>query len=306
MKTSRLVLIVAFFIPCVVSARVWTDSTGRYKIDADLVAFNDKSVILQRADHELGQIPLEKLSQADREFLKTKEAGEAVNKLTGATQTWTLKGGGKIIGRVVGYARRQLTATARGGNLFVNDRLFENLPKMYQLMVPKIIGHSANAELGDKQALVNFLTSQPGQMTTVTVDGVMLQLETGDQYIVPFVFFSDQDLYVLQSGWDQWLAANSQKQYDEQRNQEFLLQSLLAARQRDEQIQRQVAMMQLNQALFAGVTSLWEVTLYPARGTAGAPQWVVMPGTNSGVAARDALAQHPGYVAGPVRRIAGY
>ena len=30
-------------------ARTWTDKTGHYKIDADLIAFNDKSVVLQRA-----------------------------------------------------------------------------------------------------------------------------------------------------------------------------------------------------------------------------------------------------------------
>src|SRR5689334_15088240 len=130
MKAALLAFAVVCAIPSPVGARVWTDSTGRYKIDANLVAFNDKTVILQRPDHELGQIPIEKLSQADRAFLKTKEAGEAVNKLSGAMQTWTLKDGTKIIGRVVGYAHKQFTVTLRGGNIFVNDRLFENLPKM--------------------------------------------------------------------------------------------------------------------------------------------------------------------------------
>jgi hypothetical protein len=306
MKVRQLAWVIVIAIPSLANARVWTDATGRYKIDADLVAFNDKVVILQRADHELGQVSLDKLSPSDREFLKTKEAGDAAKKITGATQTWSLKGGGNIIGRVVAYARRQLTMSARDGNLYVNDRLFENLPKMYQMMVPKIVGHFANAELNDKQALVNWLGYQPGQMKTLTVDGVMLQLETGDQYIVPFFFFSDEDMSVLKSGWDQWLAANAQKLYDEQRNQEFQLQSLMAARQRDKQIQRQVAMMQLNRALLLNETRLWEVTLYPARGTAGPPQWVVMPGLNSSEAARGALAQHPGYVAGPVRKVAGY
>ena len=44
----------------------------------------------------------------------------------------------------------------------------------------------------------------------------------------------------------------------------------------------------------AGVTSLWEVTLYPARGTAGPPLWVVVPGRNSIDATNQALAQNPG------------
>ncbi|MEX2306602.1 MAG: hypothetical protein WD738_03370 [Pirellulales bacterium] len=82
-----------------------------------------------------------------------------------------------------------------------------------------------------------------------------------------------------------------------------MLQSLAAARQRNEQLDRQIAMMQLNlEAAQAGVTSLWEVTLYPARPNAGPPLWVVVPGRNSAQATANALAQHPGYVAGPVRR----
>jgi hypothetical protein len=47
------------------------------------------------------------------------------------------------------------------------------------------------------------------------------------------------------------------------------------------------------------------VTLYPAAGQGGPPLWVVMPGRDSRQATAAALAQYPGYVAGPVRRVAG-
>lgn len=107
-------------------------------------------------------------------------------------------------------------------------------------------------------------------------------------------------------GWEQWLAAHTKKQFDQQENQAFLVQSLMAARQADEQIQRQIAHLQLNQAVMLGQTQLWEVSLYPPRGAAGAPQWVVMPGINSREAANAALAQYPAYVVGPVRKVAGY
>src|SRR4249919_560298 len=98
MKRSVLVF-TALLIPNVAFARVWTDSTGKYSIEADLIAFNDATVVLQRADHQLGQVPIDKLSQADRDYLKGKEAGDAVQKVSGATQTWTLRTGEKIIGR---------------------------------------------------------------------------------------------------------------------------------------------------------------------------------------------------------------
>ena len=64
--------------------------------------------------------------------------------------------------------------------------------------------------------------------------------------------------------------------------------------------------MQINQAVMLGTTQLWEVTLYPGRGAAGPPQWVVMPGLNSREAAANAVAKYPGYVPGPVRKVAGY
>src|SRR3954466_1594071 len=116
MKQSLLMVIV-LLIPSVATARVWTDSTGKYSIEADLIAFNESTVILQRPDHQLGQVPIEKLSQADREYLKSKEASDAAKKVTGAMQTWTLRTGEKVIGRVVGFAQKQMTVQRRHGNI---------------------------------------------------------------------------------------------------------------------------------------------------------------------------------------------
>src|ERR1700745_1703258 len=114
------VLLVTFFAlglgSHVATARVWTDSSGKYSIEANLVAFNDTTVVLQRGDHQLGQVAIDKLSQADRDYLKGKEAGDAIKKVSGATQTWTLKTGEKIIGRVVGFAQKQLVVQRNGGN----------------------------------------------------------------------------------------------------------------------------------------------------------------------------------------------
>jgi hypothetical protein len=305
MKRSVLVF-TALLIPNVVIARIWTDSTGKYKIEADLIAFNESTVVLQRADHQLGQVPIEKLSQADRDYLKSKEASDAAKKMSGATQTWTLRSGEKLVGRVVGFAQKQITVQRRRGNIYVNGRLLDNLPKIYQVMVPKIVAHQAKLVRDDRQALEDWLISQKGLPQTFTVEGPVFELEGGDEYVIPFFFFSMGDQNLLKPGWQQWLAANSQKQYDQASNQEFLVQSLMAARQQDEQIQQQIAQMQINQAVLLGQTQLWEVTLYPGRGMAGAPQWVVVPGINSGEAMANAIAKFPGYVAGPVRKVAGY
>src|SRR3954469_13843526 len=244
---KRSLLLVAFLlIPNIATARVWTDSTGKYKIEANLVAFNESTVILQRSDHQLGQVPIEKLSQVDRKYLKTKEASDAAKKVSGASQTWTLRTGEKLVGRVVGFARKELTVQRRRGNIYVNDRLLDNLPKIYQAMVPKIVAHQAKLVRDDRQALEDWLISKKGLPQTVAVQGPVFELEGGDEYVIPFFFFSMGDQNLLKPGWQQWLAANSNKQYDQASNQEFLVQSLMAARQQDQQIQQQIANMQIN------------------------------------------------------------
>jgi hypothetical protein len=134
----------------------------------------------------------------------------------------------------------------------------------------------------------------------------VLEVENGDEYVVPLSLFSDEDQKLLKGGWDEWLEAHRGNDYSAQQNNAFLLQSLAAERQRDQQVQRQIALMQLQlQAVEAGLTSLWEVTLYPATGRGGRPRWVVVPGRDSRQATAAALEQNPGYVAGPVRRVAG-
>jgi hypothetical protein len=287
-------------------ARTWTDSTGQYKIDADLVGYNDKTVILQREDKQLGAIEIAKLSQADQEYLKSKEAEERANEVAGKKQIWTLRDGTKVPGRVVDYARRDITVQRRRGKIYANDRQFENLPEIYQRMLPKVVAHFERINNPDRRGLEAWLVRQKGQPRTFTVEGVIMELENGDEYGVPFFFFADEDLNVLKPGWDEWLAAHKDDYY-QQADHALMIQSLAAARQHDQAVQREIALMQLNlQAVQAGLTSLWEVTLYPGRGNAGPPLWVVMPGRNSQQAIAGALSQNPGYVAGPVRRVAGF
>ena len=285
------------------TAREWTDSTGHYKINADLIAFNEERVVIQREDKELASVPIEQLSEQDREFLKSKEAEGIANRTTDAMQTWTLADGIKVVGRVVDYARREVTLQRRRGKIYVNDRHIENLPEIYQRMIPKIVAHFENIRPDNLEA---WLVRQKGQPRTFTVEGVILELENGDEYAVPFFFFSEKDLALLKPGWNRWLEAHTNEDYVQRDDEAFLLQSLASAAHRDREVDRQIALMQLNmQAALVGLTSFWEVTLYPSRGNFGPPLWVVIPARDSLQATRNALQQKPGYVAGPVRRVGG-
>jgi len=286
--------------------RVWTDSTGKYTLEAQFVAASDSTVVLKRADHELVSIPLDKLSEKDREYVQSKEASDFSRQSLEARQTWKLRDGTQLTGRIVDFASRDVTIQRRRGRIYVNDRPLENLPEFYQLLLPKIVAQAENLRGSDRGALESWLVRQRGQAVTFHLDGVVLETENGDEYGVPISLFSDADERLLKSGWDEWAASRRGNDFSALDNHAFLLRSLAAERQRDAQIQRQIALMQLKlQAVEVGLTSLWEVTLYPAPGRGGRPIWVVVPGRDSRQATATALAQNPDYVAGPVRRVAG-
>jgi hypothetical protein len=52
-----------------VSARTWTDSTGKHKVEGDFVSLADGKVELRRDDGKLIYVPLEKLSENDQAFV---------------------------------------------------------------------------------------------------------------------------------------------------------------------------------------------------------------------------------------------
>ncbi|TWT78506.1 Thiol-disulfide oxidoreductase ResA [Posidoniimonas polymericola] len=73
-NVGRLPLLVAACVlgvgACVIAApRTWTDVSGRFAIEAELVDVSDDVVRLRKADGEEVSVPLNRLSKPDREFL---------------------------------------------------------------------------------------------------------------------------------------------------------------------------------------------------------------------------------------------
>ena len=292
----------SFFIVAAAQAREWNDASGTYQIEADLIGFDDKNVVLQREDKELGVLKIAELSEDDRKYLKSAEAEEINNKNIKSTQTWTTKSGLKLVGRAVDYTRGDVTVQRRRGRMYVSGRRFDNLPELYQKLLPKFIEHFDEIEIPDQRAMRNWLLSLRGRPRTFRLEGVLLEIESGDEYAIPFFVFTEQDRKLLKAGWANWLA--HQNDYDQREDYAFRLQALAAAYSQNQEIDRQIALMDLNlQAIQAGLTSAWEVTLHPAPGNPHPPRWVVMPGRNSAQATAAALQKNPGFVAGPVRRI---
>jgi len=83
------ILVLAFVFParCLDAlAREWTDTTGKYRVEADFVEATDDGVQIKKTNGEVVNIPLEKLSEADRRYVRYK-VGLATVDLTGIWQT---------------------------------------------------------------------------------------------------------------------------------------------------------------------------------------------------------------------------
>jgi hypothetical protein len=302
---QRIVLILSIAlagIPLSAEGRTWTDSTGNYKVEASLIAFNETTAVLKKENHRLVAVPIDKLSKDDLAYLETKEAVESTRQAADRTQAWTMASGLKVIGRVVDYGRKDVTIQGRLGRIYVNDRLFENLPEVYQKAMCRIVSHFENITIRDKRDLKSWVTKLRGEPRTYTCEGVLLELENGDHYGVPFFLFADDDMKLLRPGWERWLAADKDRAKKE--HESFLLRSQAQAYQQDQAANRQIAMMQLQmQAYQAGLFALWEVELFPGPGVAGAPLCVVVPGRDSRGAAIEAVRLNPGYAAGAVAKV---
>jgi hypothetical protein len=281
-------------------ARTWRDATGKYAVEGDLIASTDEQIVLKRTDGRLVVMETSQLSEADRQYLATPKAAEQAG--DDPLQTWTLTTGWKITGRLVGYARKDVVIQRKRGKVYVNDRLLDNLPEIYRRMLPRIVAHEEGIELANERQLVDWVVKQKGQPRKFTIDGVLIELENGDEYGVPLMFFSAQDRQVFEPGWQQWLAAHEDA--ERRQREDFLLQAQAEAYHRDRQQLEQIHAMQLMlSAVDAGVVDLWEVQLLPKRGVAARPQIAVVPARNSQQAISAALARNPNFVAGPARRL---
>ena len=85
---SRCILLLAMAFSAGLSwpadGRTWTDSSGNYRVEADLIGFNDTTAVLKKESRQLVAVPIAKLSQGDQAFLRSKEAADQSRRAAGA------------------------------------------------------------------------------------------------------------------------------------------------------------------------------------------------------------------------------
>lgn len=70
-------------------ARVWTDTSGKFRIEAEFVELRDGKVTLRRPDASIVAVPLDKLSPADQALARQQAGGGPAAAGGGKSRTWT-------------------------------------------------------------------------------------------------------------------------------------------------------------------------------------------------------------------------
>tara|TARA_R110002049_G_scaffold288534_2_gene471151 strand:- start:40132 stop:41052 length:921 start_codon:yes stop_codon:yes gene_type:complete len=283
----------------ILQAREWTDATGKYTIAGDVIAYGNSSAVIKKQNGDLVAVPIAKLSKADRDYLKHQDP-VGVDKQGESTQSWRLRSGLKLRGKLIDFHQHDLVVQRRLGRVYVNNQRFDKLPAVYREIVPKIVEHFTWEKVDGEKGLVAWARTQKGKPRKFRCDGFLVELEDGNLYCVPFILFSDATLKTLKPGWEQWLAAK--EDHEKKEEQSFLLRTQAEAYEKERERTKQIQQLQLNlQAYEAGVFDLWEVAMYPPPGRYGIPLSVIVPAMNSIQAKEVAKQKNPSYVVGPMR-----
>ena len=291
-------------------ARQWSDATGRFKVDADLLAVNEDVVVLKTKDARLIAVEIAQLSKTDQEFLKSEEAGASKLDAKDKDHVWRLRGDLKANGRIAGYFAQEMVVERRNAKLLVDGTPESELPEPLRSMLPAIVEHFETAKIKNMPELKEWLTKHAKGQHVYQFEGVRIALTNGVEVKVPIFMFESAEQALLESGLARWKALQKEKLEDGDRSRHaqreaLMLSSLARAYQQDQAYRNQAQLMQLNLlAIDAGVTDLWEVWLLP-RNPYAYPFTVVVPARDSATAQVMAARKYPGYTVDATRKVAG-
>lgn len=294
-------LLQASFANALAESRTWTSANGAFTLEAEEIAFDDNTVVLKKADGDLVAVELQELSEADREYVASKEAKEA-RKSAEKMQTWTSVDGMKIQGRVIAYGKKDVSIQRKRGKVFVGDVEFSKKEPLQQRVILKVLSKIEKKDIADEKQLIEWAKSLGAEPKVYPLEGVLLELESGDEVGVPFFMFSEEDLKILEPGWKHWLEQHEDE--DRREYESLMVRAQAQAYQADRRAQRQIESLKLGLLASAtGVTSVWQVGLVPPQGRFGRPMTVMVTARDSQTASFEALQRYPGYVVGGVRKL---
>jgi hypothetical protein len=284
--------------PASQTIREWNDVSGRFVARGEYFAANDNTVVVRRRNGTLVGIELEDLSVADQQFVKERraaiESAEPQPDALDQYQTWKSRSGFEVKGKIVAFGQRDVEFRRMQGLVMVNGTAFTRLPPFSQITAIQIVAEFDDPSVKTEADLSRWAAKLGAESRKYTVEGVLLKLEDGTELPVPFFMFSEEDLYALRPGYEQWKDTKSSE--ESRTREDFLLQLQAEEHNRGRMESRQIEMMKLNlMAAATGVTTIWEVFLVPPPGVFARPLSIVVPARDSLQAQQIALAQYPGF-----------
>ena len=181
-------------------SRSWKDSSGHYEFEGKMIARDDNRIVIEKDDKSLMSVELSQLSEADRTYLDTNKDKHLA--MADEVQEWHLENGVTIKGAVVEYGSRTIELRKVRGKTYVNDKLFTNLPELYQQIIPQLVAKVEQVDIAKHpNAWKRKLKTAP---KGYQAEGVKLEVENGDLYTIPLFMFTAQDRKILEPGLDSW------------------------------------------------------------------------------------------------------
>jgi len=289
-----------------VSAREWSDLTGKHKFEGDLIAANSDTVLVRGKRGDLEAYVVAELSEADQAFIKEYIDAKKDDTNPRKMQTWNGRDGLTFRGRVTGFGSKEVAVSYVSGAVRVNNKPLHEIDEIYQMMIPKIVAEFDDKSVESEKDLRLWARRLLGKTKSFTVDGVMMQLENREDIAVPLFLFADDQRALLEEGWDTWNAEATKD--DERQRESFLAEASAAEYQRSREAEaktnQRIQLMQLGMmAVNSGITNVWQVQLLPRPGVRARPMVVVVPAMNSAQASALAVQKYPAFVAGAVRQM---
>ncbi|MCC9599086.1 hypothetical protein LOC67_00830 [Stieleria sp. JC731] len=293
--------------PAEAKPRLWTSVDGNVTIEGEFIASDETTAILKRkGSGRLVAVELSELSPKDREVIRellnrdpsevaiVKDESQA-DKDAEHMQTWKSRDGMKIQARVISYGKKDYTLAKQRGVITINGKAFSALDSLHQHVALKVLSKIENTPLEDERDLKRFVGSLGGQPKTYPLEGVLMELASGDQIAVPFFMFSDSDLEILKTGWENWQQTDgaAKSREDLMMRSEAMDYQRSIAQQAEYQ---RMEMLKLNMlAAQTGLISIWEVQLKPNPAVYGRPVSVMVSAHDSNAATQMVLPNYPGY-----------
>ena len=294
-------------------AREWSDNSGHFKIEADLVAFDGETVVLRAKAGRLLAVKLANLSADDIAYLKSPEAASFENSapIQDSPTEWSLQNGQVVRGAITGIGIQQVVIFRRDSNVHVSFNGKEIADPIYKLLLPEIVNQVASTSYKSLDELDRHLATLKPPSVTYMLPTVTITTNSGHVAIPVFLFKKEEQHYLWAASERLRLLQESELTSEEREKiaarENFLARSFGRGRLAAAALPAEISQIQLdllaNAALVAARAEFWEVVISPPNAYL-LPFTVVVPAANSAEAEARVAAQYPGYTLVGISRTA--